>query len=103
MDETLKHWDRAARVYSASRVDGALATAAIYEPVVDALLGNVSGRRRLDAGCGDGQAARRLAARGARITAIDGSREMLALAAGHPGGRVSPRGSHCAAFPDEAF
>jgi 2-polyprenyl-3-methyl-5-hydroxy-6-metoxy-1,4-benzoquinol methylase len=35
------------------------------------LLGDVAGRRVLDAGCGDGYLARVLAARGARVTAID--------------------------------
>lgn len=40
----------------------------------------LSGRRALDAGCGNGWYARQLAARGARVTAIDASEAMLAHA-----------------------
>ena len=40
-------------------------------PHLLALLGDVSGRRVLDAGCGEGYLARILAARGARVTGID--------------------------------
>jgi SAM-dependent methyltransferase len=81
---TLESWSRAAHAYVTSRRDGPLALSAIYEPAIDELLGDVSGRRVLDAGCGDGYDARRLAGRGAIVTAIDGSAEMLALARRHP-------------------
>ncbi len=81
---TLRYWDRAAAAYSASRLDGPLALAAIYEPVVNELIGNVSNKRVLDAGCGDGRYAKKLAMRGARVTAIDGSSEMIALAMREP-------------------
>jgi 2-polyprenyl-3-methyl-5-hydroxy-6-metoxy-1,4-benzoquinol methylase len=77
----LSYWERAAAAYSASRQGGPLALSALYEPVVDALVGEIAGRHVLDAGCGDGHLARILAARGARVIAIDGSRAMLALAA----------------------
>ena len=71
--DALRYWDRAAAAYSASRLDGPLAVSAIYEPVIDQLLADVTGRRVLDAGCGNGRHAKKLAARGARVTAIDGS------------------------------
>jgi SAM-dependent methyltransferase len=54
---------------------------AIYEPVVDELVGDVGNKQVLDAGCGDGRYAKKLARRGALVTAIDGSPEMIALAA----------------------
>jgi len=86
--DALPHWDRAAAGYSAHRRDRTLAGAEIYEPAIDELVGDVSGKRVLDAGCGDGTDARMLAARGAVVTAIDGSSEMIGLArrhADHPG------------------
>ena len=47
------------------------------------LLGEVRGKRILDAGCGEGRFARMLAERGAAVTAIDLSRRMLELARAH--------------------
>ena len=44
------------------------------------LLGDVKGKRILDAGCGEGRFARMLAERGAEVTAIDLSRRMIELA-----------------------
>jgi SAM-dependent methyltransferase len=44
---------------------------------IDQLLGSVRGLRILDAGAGDGRLAAELAARGARVTALDLSRPML--------------------------
>lgn len=44
------------------------------------LLGDLAGRRVLDAGCGEGYLARALAARGARVTGIDLSPRLIALA-----------------------
>jgi SAM-dependent methyltransferase len=82
-DSVLGYWDHAAPQYSASRLDGPLGLCALYEPVVEELVGEIANRRVLDVGCGDGHFARTLAARGARVTAVDGSREMLALATRH--------------------
>jgi SAM-dependent methyltransferase len=44
------------------------------------LVGNVSGLKVLDAGCGEGRFARMLAERGAKVTAIDLSKNMIAHA-----------------------
>ncbi len=44
------------------------------------LLGDVAGRRMLDAGCGEGYLARVLAGRGARVTGIDLSPRLIELA-----------------------
>ena len=57
-------------------------------PLLD-LLGDVHGRRVLDAGCGEGYLARALAARGAHVTGIDLSPRLIALArAKDPGGSI---------------
>jgi SAM-dependent methyltransferase len=83
----LDHWNRAAAVYSHSRGSGPLALCSLYEPSIEQLLGNVTGKQILDAGCGDGHYARVLKGRGALVSAIDGASQMIALArrAGHDG------------------
>ncbi|MDQ2914235.1 MAG: class I SAM-dependent methyltransferase [Chloroflexota bacterium] len=53
---------------------------ALEEPEADRALGDVAGLDVLDAGTGTGRHALRLAARGARVTAIDFSDKMLAKA-----------------------
>ncbi len=56
------------------------------------LLGDVSGRQVLDAGCGEGYLARWLAARGAHVTGIDLSAPLIELArAKDPGARIDYR------------
>ena len=79
-EQQIRYWDRAAADYC-SRQDE---LASIYEPVVDELLGDVSGKRVLDAGCGGGTYSRTLASRGALVTGIDGSAAMIAIAEKHP-------------------
>jgi predicted RNA methylase len=65
--------------YAASNAEDAFN--AYYErPAVIAMLGDVAGRRVLDAGCGWGVLAAWLAEHGATVTAFDGSGEMTALA-----------------------
>ena len=44
----MRYWDRAADVYSASRTDGPLSVSAIYEPVVDELVGDVGNKHVLN-------------------------------------------------------
>jgi len=53
---------------------------ALEEPEVDKALGGVAGLDVLDAGTGTGRHALRLAARGARVVAVDFSDQMLAKA-----------------------
>jgi SAM-dependent methyltransferase len=52
----------------------------ILDPAHLAVLGDVSGKRVLDAGCGEGRFARMLAERGAAVTGIDFSHRMIELA-----------------------
>lgn len=53
---------------------------ALEEPLVEQLLGDVRGLDILDLGCGTGRHSIRLAAAGARVTALDFSARMLAQA-----------------------
>jgi ubiquinone/menaquinone biosynthesis C-methylase UbiE len=52
----------------------------ILNPCVEQLMGDVSGRRILDAGCGEGYLARQYARKGATIRGIDFSDHLLTLA-----------------------
>lgn len=75
MNETLSHYERnAAR--EAGRYESLTATS------LDAVLERwiPRGARLLELGCGSGRDARRMAARGVRVTATDGSEEMLRIA-----------------------
>src|SRR3989441_2397890 len=58
---------------------------ALEEPEVDRALGDVANLDLLDAGCGTGRHALRLAEAGARVTAIDFAEAMLAKARAKPG------------------
>lgn len=49
-------------------------------PRLFSFLGDVSGRRILDLGCGEGGYARELARRGAHVTAVDGSERLIEVA-----------------------
>ncbi|HKP13050.1 MAG TPA: class I SAM-dependent methyltransferase, partial [Blastocatellia bacterium] len=52
----------------------------VERPVIESLLGDLSGGDALDLGCGSGIYAARLAARGARVVGVDLSATMLDLA-----------------------
>lgn len=54
---------------------------ALYDrPALLSLLGDVAGRRVLDAGCGSGHYTRELLARGATVTGVDSSASLIELA-----------------------
>lgn len=77
----IRYWNEAAAEYC-SRMDRSpqVEARSEYEPVVEELLGDVSGKRVLDAGCGGGAFSRKLASLGAIVTGIDGSVEMISIA-----------------------
>jgi SAM-dependent methyltransferase len=52
----------------------------VERPVIESMLGELSGANALDLGCGSGVYATRLAARGARVVGVDLSAAMLDLA-----------------------
>jgi malonyl-CoA O-methyltransferase len=80
---------------------------AIEEPLVDQLVGDFRGLRVLDAGCGTGRHAFRLAAGGAIVDAVDFSGGMLAQAKQKPGSERIRFHVHDLAtmfpFPDHSF
>jgi len=64
----------------AAETDNGLINAYYERPDMLRLLGDVSGRKILDAGCGAGALSAELSARGATVTGIDSSSQMLQLA-----------------------
>jgi 2-polyprenyl-3-methyl-5-hydroxy-6-metoxy-1,4-benzoquinol methylase len=77
--------------YTAAREHGGVGNDALLRQLLD-LLGDVAGRRVLDAACGDGYLARVLAARGARVTGIDvGPRLIEAAKQRDPHGEIDYR------------
>ena len=63
----------------------------LLQPLLE-LLGDLPGRRVLDAGCGEGYLARALTTGGAEVTGIDLSTRLIELArARDPGGRIDYR------------
>jgi SAM-dependent methyltransferase len=81
-------YDAFAEAYAADNEDNAWN--ALYErPAVLAMVGDVAGRRVLDAGCGAGAHAAELVARGARVTGVDASAGLLAVAARRLGPAVA--------------
>jgi 2-polyprenyl-3-methyl-5-hydroxy-6-metoxy-1,4-benzoquinol methylase len=73
--------------FVAGREQGGPDPFGLLEPLL-ALLGEIAGRRVLDAGCGEGYLARLLAARGAHVTGIDLSPRLIEL------GRTKDSGRH---------
>lgn len=76
-------------------------------PAMLALLPDVRGREVLDAGCGPGVYAQELVARGARVTGVDASPTMLALAEKRLAGRAKFLNANLDApldmFPADSF
>jgi ubiquinone/menaquinone biosynthesis C-methylase UbiE len=99
-----------AQQFDAMRFSGPIGTllADTQEAVVADFLGPVEGRAILDVGTGTGRAALSLARRGAQVTGVDASPEMLRVAterAAASGLRLSfgLGDAHALAFPDRSF
>ncbi|WP_051020862.1 class I SAM-dependent methyltransferase [Nocardia araoensis] len=98
-------YDAFAEGYTAQNETG-LHNAYYNLPALLDLAGEVSGRRILDAGCGAGALFAALRARGARMTGIDASPRMLALAEQRLGADAELHVADLAEplpFPDDAF
>jgi len=81
MDDVRARWDAKAQEWDRHvGTEGDANRRFNSDPVLWRLLGDVSGLRVLDAGCGTGYLAIQLARRGARVTAIDASTEMVRVA-----------------------
>jgi ubiquinone/menaquinone biosynthesis C-methylase UbiE len=75
-EDYIRHWNNVAADYC-SRIDE---MALIYQPDLYELIGDISGKQVLDAGCGDGSSSRKLVSLGAVVTGIDGSHKMISAA-----------------------
>src|SRR4029450_13254398 len=78
------------------------------EQVLVRFAGPLEGRAVLDVGTGTGRAALALAARGARVTGVDASAEMLGVAGARAGAHgidavFAPGDAHALPFDDRAF
>lgn len=78
-DSSTRSWDAAADDWVA-HADTSDYQNLFLQPRMIALAGDVSGRRLLDLGCGEGAYSRALAGRGARVTGIDGSARLIEVA-----------------------
>jgi SAM-dependent methyltransferase len=80
--EAIRRWNESStrEAMAASAEDGDFAKRHLVNPVLLRLLGDVSGRRVLDAGCGTGYFSRILADRGADVTGVEPAESMLAFA-----------------------
>lgn len=78
-DGVVNDYDRVAASYAAHN-EGNAWNACYERPAVLALLGDVAGKRVLDAGCGAGAHSHELVRRGATVTGIDRSSGLLAIA-----------------------
>ena len=78
-DSSTRSWDAAADDWIA-HADTSDYQNLFLQPRMLALAGDVSGKRLLDLGCGEGSYARELARRGARVTGVDGSATLIAAA-----------------------
>src|SRR3954454_9213185 len=78
-DSSTRSWDAAANDWVA-HADTSDYQNLFLRPRMLALAGDVSGRRVLDLGCGEGSYSRALAGRGARVTGVDGSSRLIAVA-----------------------
>ncbi len=99
-----------ARTFDARRFGGPIGelVASGQARVLADFVGDVEGRSVLDVGTGTGRAALMLAARGARVTGVDASEEMLAIARARAGARglaieLRAGDAHALPVPDRAF
>jgi len=81
VEDVARYWDDNAAAWAEQVRRGAdVAREWLNNPAFLELIGDVRGRRVLDAGCGEGYNTRILARRGGRLTGVDLSERMIALA-----------------------
>lgn len=79
--EVQRRWDDSAGIWDAGYTRfGDSYRRNIFNPVLFPMIGDVKGRRVLDAGCGAGYMCRILAERGAKVTGVDLSTKFIELA-----------------------
>lgn len=74
-------WDTYASLYDEVQGEtGDVAHELVYDPLISQLIGDVRGKRALDAGCGNGCWSRRLASRAKSVVGIDSSEALIRIA-----------------------
>jgi ubiquinone/menaquinone biosynthesis C-methylase UbiE len=80
-EEAIKRWDGFADTYASHHTEnGDIHKEVFLNPVLFELMGDVKGKRVLDAGCGEGYLSRLMAKKGATVTAVDFAPIMLEIA-----------------------
>lgn len=82
-ERAIEQWGKMPReALDAMEPDGDFSKKHLLNPVLLRMLGDVRGRRVLDAGCGHGYLSRMLAARGAGVVGVEPARSLYEYAAG---------------------
>lgn len=82
-EDAIQAWNAAGAHVNDFGPEGDVPRQLLLNPAIFAQLGDVAGRRILDAGCGQGYLARLLARRGARVTGVELATTWLAAARAH--------------------
>ena len=77
IDKDLTTWNSGATEYLSVASDTDVFKELVDDPAFMGLLGEVTAKRILDIGCGDGTLVKKLRAKGAIVTGIDGSPQMI--------------------------
>jgi SAM-dependent methyltransferase len=78
--DAIKRWDRNAASWHKFFGANDPNRRDLLDPIILEILGDISGKRVLDAGCGDGYLSRKLARLGAVVTGVELSQQMLSFA-----------------------
>lgn len=82
-EEAARAYDKLAEIYHNKRVKGRDFNELAEQPVSFSLLGNIKGKKVLDAGCGSGIYSKILAKKGAIVSGLEISQNMLKFAKEH--------------------
>lgn len=97
-------WDSSAQAWIEFVRNGDPNREYVLDPVMLGMIGKVSGKAVLDAGCGEGRFCRMLAKRGASVTGIDPTHDLIEFAKKeHPKGRYIECGAEALPFEDGSF
>jgi 2-polyprenyl-3-methyl-5-hydroxy-6-metoxy-1,4-benzoquinol methylase len=79
--EVARHWDRSTDAWAEAFKHGKDVFAEVFNtPSFLGFIGDLNGKKVLDAGCGEGRSSRNLTHKGAKVVGVDLSSRMIALA-----------------------
>ena len=99
--ETRKAWNANAEYWDSKMQEGNAFVNRLIWPPTQQFLGDIQGKRILDAACGNGLYARKLAALGADVVGFDFSEELIRLARARSSGQADRIAYHVADATDE--